>query len=1104
MRSKILWIFSFFLCSVSLLQAQQREITGKVIDDKGFPLFEAHVYVEGTDNGVYTDENGMYKIKSKPGDELIFESIGFNKQTKKIKAGITVINVVLKSGIQLDEIVTTGITKTDKRLFTGAADKLNADDIKLGGVPDVSRSLEGRSAGVSVQNVSGTFGSAPKIRIRGATSILGSSKPLWVVDGVVLEDPVDVSADDLASGDPNTLISSAVAGLNSDDIESFQILKDGSATSIYGARAMAGVIVITTKKGRAGVSSFNYTAEFTNRLIPDYGNFNIMNSQEQMDVYQELDRGGWLNYANLAGGSSVGVYGKMYQGLNQYDPVTKTFAFNNTEEAKIAYLRAAERRNSNWFKRLFNNNLMQNHSVSISSGSEKSTYYASLSLMNDPGWTKASNVNRYTANFNASYKILDDLKLNIISTGAYRKQKAPGTLSRDVDVVNGTVKRDFDINPYSYALNTSRVLNPDEFYTRNYAPFNILHELENNYMDINVANLKFQGELTWDIFKGLTAGFLGAVNYNSAKTEHHITEFSNQAMAYRIDEPTIIRDSNPYLYKDPDQRFQPKEVVLPEGGIYRMGLNEFLSYNFRGTLQYNTKINNIHTINTFFGSEATAVDRHYTWNRGYGLQYSRGEVPFFDYKIFKKLKEEGSQYYGIENTFNRNLAFFANATYSYNNKYTLNGTLRYEGSNQLGKSRVARWLPTWNIAGLWSVKDEDFFQPLKPTLSNLRLKVSYSLTADRGPASNSAIVIKSRTPWRHDGDVQEGALYIAGLENSELTYEKKTELNLGAELGFLNDRINLNVDWYRRDNFDLIGPVDTQGIGGEVRKLGNVAEMKSSGVDLSLSTLNIKTQDFSWTTSFIYSHIKNEVTKLQNNKRLIDLVSGSGFTKVGYPVRGLFSIPFVGLNDEGLPQFINGEGEVTVADLNFQEIEQLDFLEYSGSIDPTDIGSIGNIFGYKGFKLNIFLTYSFGNVVRLDPFFKSGYSELDAMPREFKNRWVKAGDENITNIPVLSIRRQNYNTSRLDRGYNAYNYSTERIAKGDFVRLKEVSLGYDFQKPILERFKLKHLSLRLQATNLFLLYADKKLNGQDPEFFNSGGVAVPMAKQFTFTLRVGL
>ena len=248
------------------------------------------------------------------------------------------------------------------------------------------------------------------------------------------------------------------------------------------------------------------------------------------------------------------------------------------------------------------------------------------------------------------------------------------------------------------------------------------------------------------------------------------------------------------------------------------------------------------------------------------------------------------------------------------------------------------------------------------------------------------------------------------------------------------------------------------------------------------------------------------VTKLTTTKRVIDLVKGSGFAMEGYTNHSIFSIPFAGLNEEGLPTFYGPDGDVTVTGINFQlsDQEQLKYLKYEGTADPTGIGSIGNTFEWKGLRLNVFVTGSFGNVIRLDPVFKSSYSDLTSMPREFKNRWTVPGDENITTIPVIASRMQSYNYSNLSYAYNAYNYSDERIAKGDFVRLKEVSLTYDIPKSFIQKLQMKALSLKLQATNLCLLYADKKLNGQDPEFFNSGGVAVPVPKQFTLTLKIGL
>ena len=513
-------------------------------------------------------------------------------------------------------------------------------------------------------------------------------------------------------------------------------------------------------------------------------------------------------------------------------------------------------------------------------------------------------------------------------------------------------------------------------------------------------------------------------------------------------------------------------------------------------------------MNLYGGMEVNNIDRKRDWFRGWGMQYSLGEIANYAYQVFKKGAEENSDYFTLTNTHERRAAFFGNASYSYEGRYTLNGTLRYEGTNKLGKSRSARWLPTWNVSAAWNAHEEKFFESLKPALSNATLRLSYSLTAESGPSwvTNSNIVISSYNPWRPFADVKESGLQIDQNANVDLTFEKKHEFNVGIDLGFLDNRINFTADWYTRNNYDLIGLMTGQGAGGKVRQYGNVASMKSNGIEISLTTKNIQSKDFSWTTNFIYSHTHNEVTDLENNQRVIDLVKGQGFALEGYPVRSLFSIPFKGLNDEGLPLFLDQDGEVTSTGIYFQESDKdkLGFLEYSGSVDPTDMGSFGNVFKYKGLTLNVFITYSFGNVVRLDPVFKKSYNDLNSMPKEFENRWVVPGDENITNIPVIASKRQNKNDTQLSYAYNAYNYSTERIAKGDFIRMKEISLGYDFPKSITDPLKLNNLSLKLQATNLFLIYADKKLNGQDPEFFNTGGVAVPLPKQFTLTLRFGL
>ena len=1113
----LLMTLIFAVCAMA-----QTHVTGTVYEEAGIGAIGANIVAEGTTVGTVTDFDGFFELTVPAGvKNLVISYMGYKTVTVAVKPNIS---VTLESDTeQLEEVVVTGMVKQDKRLFTGATTKLEADETMLSGVADVSRSLEGRAAGVSVQNVSGTFGTAPKIRVRGATSIYGASKPLWVVDGVVLEDAIEMDADDLSSGDATTLIASAISGINSEDIESFQILKDGSATSIYGARAMAGVIVVTTKKGKSGQSRLNYTGELTYRMVPSYNDYNICNSQEQMGIYQEFERKGWLEYSSLYAAKNSGVYGRMYALIDAAKGGNAGLA--NTPEAKNAYLRAAEFRNTDWFAELFNQTVMHNHSVSFSTGSERARIYASLSAMQDPGWYKASEVSRFTGNMNASYDLLPStskqkLTASITTMGSYRKQQAPGTISASTDPINGTVSREFDINPFSYAMNTSRAMDPTETYRRNYCDFNIYDELANNYIDIKVTDLKFQGDINWKPVRGLEIMALAAIRQQTSRQEHHIKDESNQARAYRagIDpEDATIRDSNPYLYSDPDDPLALPETVLPKGGIYDFTEYTLTSMDFRATVSYNADLGRSgdHIISLFGGGELNSTDRQSTWFRGWGYQYNNGGEPYLDYRLFKQSQEENSMYFANVFSYYRNLAFFGMATYSYKGRYTINGTIRYEGTNKLGKSRTARWLPTWNVSGAWNAHEENWWQPtFGKAWTYASLKGSYSLTADRGPAgvTNSLAVFSSFTPWRPSTSAFESGIQLQDLENSELTYEKKHELNIGLALGFVDNRVNVEFDWYRRNNFDLIGYVQTMGVGGATTKLANDATMKSTGCEFTISTTNIKTKDFKWTTDWIFGWAQNEITKLDSRSQVYQLVNGFGRTE-GRPIGALYSIPFAGLTEEGLPTFfIDAEHTQVVGPSNydaiyFQEYENVDYLKYEGSIDPTITGSFGNTLSWKGLKLNVFFTYSFGNVLRLDdlcPVYSSDYSDLTASMKEMKNRWMVPGDENITTIPAIPTVRQMREINALNNAYSAYNYSTERVAKGDFIRLKELSLTYDLPKKVFEgQNAVSSFGVKVSATNLWLAYADKKLNGRDPEYYNSGGVSSPVPRQFTLTVKLG-
>jgi len=631
-------------------------------------------------------------------------------------------------------------------------------------------------------------------------------------------------------------------------------------------------------------------------------------------------------------------------------------------------------------------------------------------------------------------------------------------------------------------------------------------------MELNESNLNFQGELSWKPLKGLELKAMGALKYTASGMEHNITDQSNQALAYRAMGDATIISNNSYLWTNPESTIFVSPIsILPVGGIYERTDNKMLSYDFRGSASYTKTFDAKHLINLYAGMELNDTKRDKTWFTGWGRQYDMGDTPFWIYQVFQKWAQENTDYYSYSETLKRNLAFFGNAAYSYQGKYSINGTLRYEGSNRTGKSRRSRWMPTWNLSGAWNIHEEEFFKPLMPAFSNAKVRISYSLTAEAPPlsVSNSLPIIYAENIWRRTADLKESSLYIYNLENSELTYEKKHELDIGAEVGFFNNRLNLVFDWFKRNNYDLIGNISVMGIGGDADKRANVASMESSGIEITVQSKNIDDGKFSWTSNLTFSKVKTEITDLQSRARILDLITGDGFSMQGYPRRALFSIPFMGLDEDGIPTFqINDDLDVGKY-VYFQDRVNVNFLKYEGSSEPTLTGGLGNLFKYGNIRLNTFITYSFGNKLRLTPVFKSYYSDLTSMPKEFKNRWILPGDENYTNVPVILTDRQ-YNTYRDATGhslrytYSAYNYSSVRVADGGFVRLKEVSLAYDFPKKLINKANIQNLALKVQATNLLLLYADPKLNGADPEYYQSGGVSYPVPRQFTATLQLTL
>lgn len=1100
---KLLRSIALLFAIIVNAHAQEVVVSGKVTSGlDGGDVPGVSIRINNSNQGTVTDVEGNYQITASPTDTLLFTFIGFNTAREVVGDRTTIDVIMQEESTELGEVVITGFQEVQRKLFTGSAANVKMSDVKITGMTDATQMLEGRVAGVTVDNVSGTFGTSPKIRIRGNTSINGDNQPLFVVDGVILEDLNNVSADDIMTGNANTLTASSIAGLNPDDIESYNVLKDASATAQYGTRAKSGVIVITTKRGRSGQTRVNYSGNFSIHLRPSYSQFDILNSVDEMSVYREMYEKGLVDITTSVRAQNFGPLGKMFSLISEHQIPWGPDGSLNEE-----FLNQYETANTDWFDVLFRDySLQQQHSVSLTSGTEKHNSYYSLSYLHDNGQTIADNVKRFSGTAKNSFQFTNKFSMDLKLTANYRLQKVPGTQNRDFDPITGRYRRDFDINPLSYALNTSRSIRPYdsdgnlEYFRRNYAPFNILREVQLNYININVADIATQADLTYDLTDNLTFRSALQGRYATTQREHVIHEQSNQAEAYRADDTQYIQDANPLLFRDPDDPGAQPKVVLPEGGFNNINQDELKNFYIRNTIDWSSTFNTVHNVSVLAGQEIKFTDRMARRVDGIGVVYENGGIVNTDPLMIDFLNRQGIQTYEMAVDRERFAGFLLTAAYAFREKYILNGTVRYDGSNRLGKSKNARYLPTWNISGAWNIDRESFMD--FSWLDLLKLRATYGLSANLGPNTSALLNLRSAVTLRPT-DV-ETYLYIQDLENSDLTWEKLKEFNVGVDFGVFDNNITGTADFYMRNSFDLIGLMQTSGVGGNAFKWGNYADMSSEGFEFSLNTVNLTINDFSWSTNFNIGYTRDQITRLDFNPRLADAIVQGGAAVYGGPRRGLFSTKFAGLDARGIPTYLDDTGE-TVYNYDLQERENLrDILKFEGSAEPRGAGGLNNNFSYKNFSLSVFLSFKFDYKIRLDDAFSPRYTDFSSLPKSFVNRWVVPGDEAITNIPVI-LDKQTVEGGFTDylSAYDLYNNSSVRVADGSYVRLKSVRFGYTLPGNLARKIGANTAQLSVEAQNMFLLYSDSKLNGQDPEFFSAGGVALPQPRLITTSINIG-
>ena len=1005
--------------------------------------------------------------------------------------------VVDQSGVPLSGVTITSKQDASKRTLS-ATD--GAFAIQVSGNTTLVFSLTGKktlekqaTADTLLVKLENEVHAAGVTTMRQATSVKSTYYPLWVIDGVIYKEDKDFNVADLSSPEAKRLIAAALPGLSESDIQSFQVINDASATALYGQRALGGVISVRTSKAGQGTNSFTYQAELSYRAIPSYREFNILNSQDQMAVFNEMVNGKSLDNSSVFISSRYGVYGWLYNQIYNYKDGNGTYGALNTDEGRTAYFRSAELRNTNWFKELYQHSIRHQHTLTFSTGTQKANYYASLNAALDPGWNKYENSQEYSVNFNADFRPFKGWSFGVRSSAAFSKYHYGG-----------------DFRPASYARTASRTLDPNAYYAYDDTPFNIKHEMMHNTSDYKKANMSIQATINWQPIDQLRFSALGALRYLDQYGSTDRDEQSNAAQVYRNTSKSIIRSNNSRLYRPLDDPKAIPQVVMPYGGIRNSQNIIEERYDGQVKLHYNDSFgaNGAHSVSAVGGLEVFEERRLNEWFDAYGVNYDLGYLTTYSPLLFTNLRNQSKQYYKIHPTLNRGVSFVGNVDYNYLGRYRVNASYRREGTNQFGSARTIRWIPTWNVGGTWSIDQESFFPKLRP-LSSLSANLSYGMSGTIPYVHNALPRLQTLLPFFGDANLIEPGLYINEPANFNLTYEKMYELNLGVNFGLFDERISTGLTFFNRQGRDLIDQVNPQGTGGFVDGLyGNVAQMTSNGIEVSLTTQNIRSKDFSWSTSVTYTHNTNKVTRLNTNPSVTNLTDGAA--RQGYPLNSLFSIPFYKLDANGHPRFFLPSGADVLPDgrhitsprtggqvaWTAYAPDEIDYLMYSGTKTPTDLGGINNSFSYKNFRLGVYIYYSFGAVMRLPEQFATQYNDYQVMGKEFNRRWLRAGDEDRTDVPVIATDAHRQANPYLSNAYENYNKSDVRVAKTDYVQLRDISLSYTVPKSFVQRLRFSSLALKLQASNVALLYADKKLNG-----------ALPYSYQphtYIFTATVGL
>ncbi|WP_373103232.1 SusC/RagA family TonB-linked outer membrane protein [Phocaeicola plebeius] len=1025
------------LHALEVLQQAKRQIKGKVVDAAGETVIGANVLEKGTTNGVITDIDGNFVLNVSSGATLEISYIGYVTQTIKV-TNQTSLHIVLKEDSEtLDEVVVVGYGTMKKSDLSGASVSVGEDAIKGSVITNLDQSLQGRAAGVSAVSTSGAPGSSSSIRVRGQATINSNAEPLYVIDGVIVQGGGASGADfglgdALGNGSVSTI--SPLSTINPADIVSMEILKDASATAIYGAQGANGVILITTKRGKAGEAKFTYDGMLavqrqTKRL-------DMMNLREFANYYNEFVQVGELDVNGYYADPSI--LGK----------------------------------GTNWQDAVFQTALQHQHQVSAEGGTEKIKYYVSASYMDQDGTLIGSNFNRYSFRVNLDSQLKSWLKLGLSATYSstdedlkladgeqgiinYSLKTVPDIPIYDIDGNYATIVREgyTNPNPIAMAMMDQVLLN------RQKLTGNIFFEVT------PIKNLVWHAELGYDISASRGERYKPMVDFGSWK-----------------------RDSNySSIQKNSSTFWQLKNYVTYSGMIDKHNFTAML-----GQECWASNYDNISVTNTGLPSDAVHNPALGTATPVIGSGFGSSAMA----------------------------SFFTRLTYNYDNRYYGTYTYRYDGSSNFGPDN--RWAGFHALAGSWRFSNEEFFKPLSGVISNGKLRLGWGQTGNAnigGYLWGTSIVKMSSslgTGYRPKN-----------IPNTGIKWESQEQWNVGLDLGFIQDRINLVVDWYKKVSNDMLMALQLpsyMGTQGNTSSrldppYGNYGSIENAGVEISLNTHPLIGK-FQWDSDFQISFNKNKLKALSGtaNAQIVgygqwnDVVSVSNvgeslYNFYGYVCDGVYQ-DYEDLQKSPKPEqypsngVFNRKNTVWVGDIKYKDISGPDgkpdgvINEY----DKTNLGSpmpkftFGwtNTFRYKDFDLSIFINGSYGNKVmnylgmQLTHMNSAWENQLNSVTGRARlepidpDKVYPSGQywyDDVTNvhvsnpeavIPRASIQDPNDNDRISDR----------YVEDGSYIRLKNITLGYTFPSKLIKKFGINNLRLYANIQNLLTITG---YDGYDPE-----------------------